>query len=113
MAKTTTVAPPGDAEVSAPEWHEDRALRGHDFAWYWRAYTVSIFGDQITLVALPIAVYLRTHSALSVGIAASMQAATTLIFGLFAGALADRMRYRPVLILTDLVRAGVLAFLAV
>ena len=46
------------------------------------------------------------------GIAASMQAATTLVFGLFAGALADRLRHRPVLIATDLVRAGVLGLLA-
>jgi len=74
---------------------------------------VSIFGDQITLVALPIAVFARTQSALAVGIAASMQGATTLVFGLFAGALADRLRHRPVLILTDLVRAAVLGFLAI
>src|SRR4051794_21792254 len=79
-----------------------------DFTWYWGAYTVSMFGDQVTLVALPIAVLDRTHSALAVGIAASMQSATTLIFGLFAGALADRLRHRPVLIATDLVRAAVL-----
>src|SRR5438067_7220085 len=90
----------------------DRTVRGHDFSWFWRAYTVSIFGDQLTLVALPIAVFARTQSALAVGIAASMQAATTLIFGLFAGALADRLRRRPVLIVTDVVRAIVLASLA-
>ncbi len=88
-------------------------MRGNDFAWFWRAYTVSIFGDQITLVALPIAVFVRTHSAFAVGIAASMQAATTLIFGLFAGALADRLRRRPVLIATDGVRAAVVGLLAV
>src|SRR5207248_1371982 len=88
-------------------------VRSHDFLWFWRAYTVSIFGDQITLVALPIAVFARTQSALAVGIAASMQGATTLVFGLFAGALADRLRHRPVLILTDLVRAAVLGFLAI
>ena len=64
-------------------------------------------------MALPIAVFARTHSALAVGIAASMQGATTLIFGLFAGALADRLRHRPVLIVTDLVRAAVLGAVAV
>ena len=90
----------------------ERTVRSRDFGWFWRAYTVSIFGDQITLVALPIAVFMRTQSALAVGIAASMQAATTLVFGLFAGALADRLRRRPVLILTDLVRALVLCSLA-
>ncbi|MCU1449514.1 MAG: transporter [Acidimicrobiales bacterium] len=88
-------------------------MQGRDFNWFWRAYTVSIFGDQVTLVAIPIAVFARTQSALDVGIAAAMQAATTLIFGLFAGALADRLRHRPVLIITDLVRAAVLGFLAI
>lgn len=90
----------------------ERTVRGRDFSWFWRAYTVSIFGDQLTLVALPIAVFARTQSALDVGIAASMQAATTLIFGLYAGALADRLHRRPVLIVTDIVRAFVLASLA-
>jgi MFS family permease len=99
--------PPG-----TPPPPEERRVDSEDFTWYWRAYTVSIFGDQITLVALPIAVFARTHSAFAVGIAASMQAATTLVFGLFAGALADRLRNRPVLILTDLVRATVLLALA-
>ncbi len=99
--------------VVAPPQMVQEAPRSKDFTWFWRAYTVSIFGDQVTLVALPIAVFTRTHSAFAVGIAASMQAATTLIFGLFAGALADRLRHRPVLIATDALRALVLGFLAV
>jgi hypothetical protein len=112
MDKTATAARPKQVVVP-PEDPITESRRTKDFTWFWRAYTVSIFGDQITLVALPIAVFTRTHSALAVGIAASMQAATTLIFGLFAGALADRMRHRPVLIATDVLRAAVLGFLAV
>src|ERR1043166_1706456 len=111
MASAVSTPPPGS--VSVADDPEPARIGGADFAWYWRAYTVSIFGDQITLVALPIAVFARTQSALSVGIAASMLSATTLVFGLFAGALADRLRHRPVLILTDLVRAAVLGFLAI
>jgi MFS family permease len=119
---TTKTRPPGMAAgaesapspaTAADDAAQQRTVQSHDFAWFWRAYTVSIFGDQITLVALPIAVFARTQSALAVGIAASMQAATTLVFGLFAGALADRLRHRPVLILTDLIRAAVLGFLAI
>jgi MFS family permease len=113
MAKATTHVSLPVAVPSVPANASARhTLRSHDFTWFWRSYTVSIFGDQITLVALPIAVFARTHSALSVGIAASMVSMTTLLFGLFAGALADRLRQRSVLIATDLVRAGVLAFLA-
>src|SRR5436305_8094436 len=112
MADTTAMTSERSTAGEGVPPPDERSVQSHDFAWYWRAYTVSIFGDQVTLVALPIAVYMRTQSALSVGIAASMQAATTLIFGLFAGALADRLRYRPVLVATDLIRAAVLGFLA-
>jgi hypothetical protein len=79
----------------------------------WGAYTVSTFGDQVTLVALPLAVFARTQSALAVGIAASMQTGTALLFGFFAGVLADRWRHRAVLIGTDLVRGVVLGLVAV
>jgi MFS family permease len=112
MARTTTARPPEQAVAVEAESPPERTLRSWDFSWFWRAYTVSIFGDQVTLVALPIAVFARTHSALAVGVAASMQGATAVVFGLYAGALADRVRHRPVLIATDLARAGVLGGLA-
>src|SRR4051812_21767985 len=111
MGKSATAvvpAPPVREDVEVVQYRPT----AKDFTWFWRAYTASMFGDQGTLVALPVAVFARTQSALAVGIAAAMQAATTLIFGLFAGALADRMRHRPVLIATDALRASVLAFLA-
>jgi hypothetical protein len=89
-----------------------RGVRGRDFRSFWLSYTVSTFGDQITLVALPLAVYARTESALDVGIAASMQSLTAVALGLLAGAYADRLRHRPVLIATDLVRGGLLGAVA-
>lgn len=69
---------------------------------------MSIFGDQLTLVALPLATYAVTSSALAVGIVASAEAVTAVLFGLPAGALADRLPYRRVLVLTDLGRLGIL-----
>ena len=111
MPKTTTAPapslPPTDGSAGT-----EPSLTSRDFTWYWRAYTVSIFGDQVTLVALPIAVFARTQSALAVGIAASMQGATAVVFGLLAGVLADRLRHRPVLVATDLARAAVLGVVA-
>ena len=41
-----------------------------------------------------------------------MQGATAVVFGLLAGALADRLRHRPVLVATDLARAAVLGVVA-
>jgi hypothetical protein len=90
-----------------------QGVRGRNFRWFWIAHSISTFGDQITLVALPLAVYARTESALAVGIAASMQSLTAVALGLVAGAYADRLRHRPVLIATDLVRGVLLGAVAV
>ena len=111
MADAATVVLPENAPMEAAVSRE-RTLRGRDFSWFWSAYTVSIFGDQLTLIALPIAAFARTNSALAVGLVTSMEGATTVLFGLFAGAIADRLRHRPVLIATDLGRCAVLAALA-
>jgi hypothetical protein len=89
------------------------SVSGRDFRWFWGSYAVSIFGDQITLVALPLAVFARTGSALSIGIAASMQSLTAVALGLLAGTYADRLRHRPVLIVTDLLRGVLLGGVAV
>ena len=78
----------------------------------WAAHTTSTFGDQVTLVALPLATYLRTESALAVGIVSSMEAITAILLGLVAGAAADRLPYRAVLLTTDLTRAAVLGLVA-
>ena len=93
--------------------HARKGVSGSDFRWFWTAYAVSTFGDQITMVALPLAVFARTESALSVGIAASMQSLTAVALGLLAGAYADRLRHRPILIATDMVRGALLGAVAV
>ena len=93
--------------------HARRGVSGRDFHWFWTAYAVSTFGDQITLVALPLAVYERTRSPLSVGIAAAMQSLTAVGLGLLAGTYADRLRHRPILIATDLLRGALLGAVAV
>jgi len=82
--------------TSARGWGEFRRL--------WMAHSVSIGGDQLTLVALPVATYAETSSAVAVGVVASAEAVTALLFGLVAGALSDRLPRRPVLVLTDLAR---------
>jgi len=70
-----------------------------------------MFGDQLTLVALPLAAYADTHSAVAVGVVASLEAVTAVAFGLVAGALADRLAHRRVLVLTDVARALLLVAL--
>src|SRR5205807_9551818 len=106
-------APPNDVDIVVVERPERRTgVRSTDFAWLWGGHTVSTVGDQVTMVALPLAVWAATKSALAVGIAASMEAATAVLIGLVAGALADRLRHRPVLVATDLLRGVVLGLVA-
>jgi MFS family permease len=78
-----------------------------DFTRTWSAHSVSSFGDHFTLVALPLATYLRTQSAFVVGAVAAMEAVAVLVLGVVAGAWSDRWRRRPVLVHTDYARAVV------
>lgn len=73
---------------------------------------ISILGTQLTLVALPIQVYLLTRSSLAVGLIGLVQLGPTLIFTLYGGTLADAIDRRRLLCLTQLLlllTTGVLA----
>jgi MFS family permease len=75
----------------------------------WAGQSVSQIGSWITLVGLPLmAAQMLNASPLQMGILSGAGAAAILLFGLFAGAWADRLRRRPILIWTDLGRAAVL-----
>ncbi|HXB69740.1 MAG TPA: MFS transporter [Candidatus Acidoferrales bacterium] len=85
-------------------------LRDPDFLKLWFGQAISRIGSQVTLVGLPLtAVLLLGASPLQMGALAGASAAPVWIFGLFAGAWADRLRRRPILIAADLGRAVVLA----
>jgi MFS family permease len=83
--------------------------REPDFLKLWAGQSVSQVGSWITLVGLPLmAAQLLKASPLQMGILSGAGSAAILLFGLFAGAWADRLRRRPILIWTDLGRAAVL-----
>jgi Na+/melibiose symporter-like transporter len=84
--------------------------RDREFVKLWVGQTISQIGSRITRTALPFAAVLVLGAGpLEMGILGGVSAVTILLFGLFAGAWADRLRRRPILILTDLGRAAVLA----
>jgi predicted MFS family arabinose efflux permease len=83
--------------------------REPDFLKLWAGQAVSQVGSWITLVGLPLtAAKMLNASPLQMGILSGAGAAAILLFGLFAGAWADRLRRRPILIWADLGRAAVL-----
>jgi MFS family permease len=83
--------------------------RNLDFVKLWTGQTISEIGSRITIVALPlIAVLLLNARPFQMGMLAGIGGFASLIFGLAAGFCVDRMRRRPILIVTDLCRAFIL-----
>lgn len=74
------------------------------------ADTISQFGTQISLLALPlVAVLALGASELETGLLIAAETAAFLLVGLPAGVWVDRMRRRRILIIADLVRGALLA----
>jgi MFS family permease len=84
--------------------------RKSDFRLLWSATTVSQVGTQVSELAIPLAAILTLHvGALQVGVLAALGYLPALLFGLPAGAWADRLPRRSIMIAADLARLVVLA----
>ncbi|HEX5502891.1 MAG TPA: MFS transporter [Thermomicrobiales bacterium] len=80
--------------------------RHPDFLKLWGGQTISVFGDQIALLALPLVAVLTLNAgAVEMGILGAAERAPFLLVGLFAGVWVDRLRRRPILIGADAGRA--------
>src|SRR6266568_2865509 len=87
-------------------------IRDPDFLKLWVGQAISQIGSNITGVGLPFtAVLVLGASPLQMGFLAGAGAVAVLVFGLFAGAWADRLRRRPILIAADMGRAVVLGMI--
>ena len=84
--------------------------RDGEFLKFWVGQTISDFGDQITLLALPLTAVITLHAGpVEMGVLAAVAAAPTALFSLFAGVWVDRLPRRRILIVADLGRAVLLA----
>jgi MFS family permease len=88
-----------------------RLLSGADFRNLWLGQTVSLFGDQVTLIALPLAAVLVLHAnAAEMGYLTAAELIPHLLFSLPAGAWLERVEQRRwVMIAADVGRAALLA----
>jgi MFS family permease len=77
---------------------------------YWTGQTISLFGDQIALLAIPLLAVLTLHAdAEQMGFLAAVELAPSLLFAFHLGVWADRRRSRRALLVTaDLGRAALL-----
>lgn len=83
--------------------------RQPDFLKLWAGQTVSLFGSQITPIALPLLAALTLGATpAEMAFLRTAQYVPALLIGLFAGVWIDRLRRRPVLIGADLGSAAVL-----
>src|SRR6202045_5268221 len=84
-------------------------FRHADFMKLWTGETVSLFGTRMGDVAISFAAVIALKATpFQMGILAAAGIVPTLILGLFAGVIVDRMRHRPILIGTDIGRFIVL-----
>ena len=84
---------------------------GADFGWLLGSTWVANIGDGIALAAGPLLVASVTRDPVLVSLAALLQRLPWLLFGLYAGVLADRADRRLVVVAVDLARAVVLVAL--
>lgn len=88
------------------------ARLGVGFRWVLGSSWLTNLGDGIVLAAGPLLVASLTEDARLVALGATLQWLPPLLFGLLAGALSDRLDRRRLVIVVNLVRAGVLVLLA-
>lgn len=85
-----------------------------NFLKLWAGETVSVFGSQITLLALPLtAVLVLGATPGQMGILGAVEMAPFLFISLFAGVWVDRWRLRPLMIKADIGRAILLGSIPV
>jgi MFS family permease len=88
-----------------------RLLRGRDFRSFWLGQSISLLGDQITYIALPLVAVLELDAGpAQMGALGAAALIPHLIFSLPAGVWLDRVaRRKRILITCDLARVAVLA----
>ncbi|MEH3089035.1 MAG: MFS transporter, partial [Microbacterium arborescens] len=80
---------------------------------YLASYLLSLLGNSIAGIALPLIVLNVTGSVLGAGVVAAATAVPAVLAGLFMGVVIDRIDRRTASVVTDLVSAGSIAALPV
>jgi MFS family permease len=91
-------------------WPQGGLWRHADFLKLWSAETISQIGTQISQLALPLAAILVLDaSAFEVALLGTAQFLPFVLFALPAGVWVDRLRRRPILVVSDVGRGLILA----
>lgn len=83
--------------------------RNRDFVRLWSSLTITHFGGQITMLALPLTgALLLNATPFEMGVLTALEAVPFALFGLFAGVLVDRAPKLPIIIWSDIARGAAL-----
>ncbi len=89
-------------------------FRQRNFALLFTGQTASLFGTQITYIAVPLTAVLLLHATpMQAGVLGALDMLPFLLFGLFVGVWLDRRPRRPAMMAADVVRAVALAWIPV
>lgn len=83
-------------------------LRQRNFALLWVGGLISMTGDGVLNVGLPLYIYRQTGSTLAIGVMVVVAVVPGLLFGSLAGVFVDRWDRRRTMIITNLLQAVVL-----
>ncbi len=98
--------------AAAPAPSMFAVFRRRDFSLLWTAQLISTAGSSLTDLAAAIWVYDQTGSALAVGLTLIVTAIPSLVVGLLAGVYVDRHDRKKILMVTCLIQAVIVAFIA-
>ncbi|WHS34371.1 MFS transporter [Auritidibacter ignavus] len=80
---------------------------------YFGSYSLSLLGNGIASIVLPLLVLARTGDILAAGIVASVTSAVSAVIGLFAGVLIDRINRRTISIISDVISGSAVVALPI
>ena len=83
------------------------------FSALWTGQLISLIGDRVHQVALAFLVLNATNSPIAVGVVFFVASLPNLLFGPIAGTLVDRWDHREVMIVSDLLRAGLVLLIPI
>lgn len=93
------------AQFAVRNGRPERARMGNDFDGLWLGESISLLGNQVSLIAMPLAAITLGVSPADLGLLAAAFTAPIAILGLPAGVVIDKFDLRRVMITCDLARA--------
>jgi MFS transporter, ENTS family, enterobactin (siderophore) exporter len=85
--------------------------KNRDFQAFMAAEGISALGDSVTFTALPLLVLALTGSGVAMGVVGALETLPDLMFGLVAGAIADRSDQKKMMVLSNLGRGALTALI--